>query len=267
MIKLNVRALNDEGLKGFREYIKKTRESEKTTQTILLPYPAHMLNDEKYLTATKYGVQVNSNKRFTCRFEFGKYLVHQFSNAGVTVSSEDQGLWGWLALAYFQQLRNTKFRGKRGNKVATQRDEHFVPDEWNNNGSGQPVGYRHSVRSIFVLVRDFGDEAKFYASKSGMSGWGDVSEQMLSEKKVISSKGLRELIYDLYRDTDGYAKKGTGNKRPNQDYARTHKVGSSGGYGKLRRLTDDYLPRINLTYDVGGMNAEGLKTLIGDEFE
>ena len=266
MSKLDVRALNDEGLQQFREYIEKTRESEKATKTIL-PYPEHMLDDDKYLTATKYGVQVASHKRFTCRFEFGTYLVREFSNAGAIISSEDQGLWGWLALAYFQQLRNTKFGGKAGNKVATQRDEHFVPADWNKVGSGKPVGYRHSVRSIFVLVTNFGDEAKFYVSKSGMSRWGEVAEQMLSDHRVISSKGLRELIYDLYRDEDGYAKTGTGNKRPNQDYARTHKASASGGYGKLRRLTDDYLPRINLTYDVGGMNSEGLKTLIGAEFE
>ena len=62
MSKLDVRALNDEGLQQFREYIEKTRESEKATKTIL-PYPEHMLDDDKYLTATKYGVQVASHKR------------------------------------------------------------------------------------------------------------------------------------------------------------------------------------------------------------
>jgi hypothetical protein len=265
MVKLDVRALNNEGLKKFRDYIKKTRESEKTTK-IILPYPVYMLDNDKFLSKTEYNVKVAVQKKFTNRYEFGKYLVEKFKEGGKSASYDDQGLWGWLALAYFQQLRKTTFTGKKGNKTATQRDEHFVPSDWNKQGAGKPDDYRHSVRSIFMLVEKFGTDAKFYVSKSGMASWGDVAEQMLSEKKVISNKGLRELIYDLYRDDNGFAKTGTANKRPNAKDARIRKAHSSTGYGKMRRLTDDYLPRINLTYDVGGMDAERLKKIIGDEF-
>ena len=265
MVNLDVRALNNEGLKEFRDYIQKTRESEKTTETIL-PYPVYMLDNDKYLTNIDYNVKVAVQKKFTTRYEFGTYLVKKFKEGGKSASYDDHGLWGWLALAYFQQLRKTKFTGKKGKKSATQRDEHFVPADWKKQGAGKPIDYRHSVRSIFMLVEKFGTDAKFYVSKSGMASWGDIAEQMLSEKKVISNKGLRELIYDLYRDDNGFAKKGTTNKRPNAKDARIRKAHSSPAYGKMRRLTDDYLPRINLTYDVGGMDAETLKKIIGDEF-
>ncbi len=151
------------------------------------------------------------------------------------------GLWTWLALAYFSQLR-----GK-----STQREEHFVLRESGKGPGSRCLAYRHSVRTVFNLVKKHGEDAKFFVSKRGMHAFGSVMEDITSDPKIVHNESLLKLIFFMYRAEDGYAKRGTAGK----------------GRGALRRLTDGYLPRIKLTYDVDIMEPKEIMDLCGKEFE
>jgi hypothetical protein len=262
MGKLVVRALNNRGLKKFREYIKKTRLNEVKSRKAL-PYPKTILNDSKYLTRDTYNVEIDPDEKFSCRYELGRYIFSLFETAGQKAQYGNAGLWAWLALAYYPELQNTKERSKTS--PITQGPDHFVPAEWEKPDGDKGSEYRHSVRSFFFLVEKFGEDAKFFASRQGVSSFGDVAEQMLSDRKIMSSPKLTDLIFGLYKDSDGYAKVGTTARRDTTAAAKVKK--SLIGYGKLRRLTDDYLPRMHLTYDIGDMDAQAIIAVAGKEFE
>ena len=257
---IEIRSLNDEGLTEFVAFIRRTRAEENLTGT-LLPAPHYILADVKYLSPNAHGVEVDPARVFKDRLEFGQYLASQFGAKFADSLYLDHGMWGWLALVYFDQLRNQKLMVRKGLAIATQREEHFVPHEW-SGATGHNLGYRHAVRTPFRVVKTFGLNGRFFLSDTGMSVMGEAVEQLLSDPKILSSTKLLELIFDLYRNKDGVPKKGTFAYPPKA--AKAGKIGR--GYGALRRLTDTFLPRVKLTCDVDVMSVSQIKTVCGAEF-
>jgi hypothetical protein len=258
---LEIRALNDVGLAAFVDFVRKTR-AEENLSGLLLPPPKYLLSDANFLSSKQYGSAVDSTKLFADRLELGQYLITQ---AGEKFSDEqysDYGMWAWLALVYFDQLRNKKIVTRKGLATATQREEHFVPHEWIVK-AGRNLGYRHAVRTPFRVVKVFGPNARFFLSDTGMSVMGEAIEQLLSDPKILSSSKLLELIFDLYRNKDGVPRKGTFAYPPKASKAGK-KLGR--GYGGLRRLTDILLPRVKLTCDVDVMTLSQIKSVCGAEF-
>ena len=95
-----------------------------------------------------------------------------------------------------------------------------------------------------------------------MGFFGDASEQLLSENWLKSNERMRSLLFDIYRDKTGYIRKGAlDHKLP-----RSKAKGSKKGYGGIRRLTDDVVPRIKLTFDIDPMTTDEIIELCGPEF-
>jgi len=258
---LEIRALNDVGLAAFVDFLRKTR-SEENVSGILLPAPTYLLSDAKYLGLKAYGSEIDPAKVFADRLALGQYLVAQIGDKFDDAQYADYGMWAWLALVYFDQLRNKKLVIRKGVATATQREEHFVPHEWIVT-TGRNLGYRHSIRTPFRVVKIFGQDARFFLSDTGMNVMGEAIEQLLSDPKILSSSKLLELIFHLYRNQDGVPRKGT--------FAYPPKAVKAGkkpgrGYGGLRRLTDILLPRVKLTCDVDVMTLSQIKSVCGAEF-
>jgi hypothetical protein len=252
-------ALSKQGIEQFARFIQETRDSENSSR-VLLPRPSHILSDPSCLEAAGFSAQIDTGKIFADRLEFGEYLVSQIGSATDDSVLDKLGVWAWLALVYFDQLRNTKIILRGGKYVATQREEHFVP--WGAlYSTGRSLAYRQCVVTPFRLVKIFGGEARFFLSKDGMHVMGDAIEQVASDKRVMSSQRLRGLIFDLYRDSSGLPKRKAFSIAP-----KNPKPGSKRGYGGLRRLTDDYLPRLKLAYDVDAMSTDDIVEVCGPEF-
>lgn len=253
---LKLRALNNAGVQRFAEFITQTRESENETGKPL-PVPDNLLTDPEFLEHTDFNKEIDRSSHFGDRFELGEYLVAQFGESFYQLHYKAHGVWAWLALAWFDQLRGRK----------TQRHEHFIPYEWFKNPlewfrSFQALGYRHSVRASFEVVARFGVDGRFFMSPKGPSFFGDASEQLLSEQRIRSSAKLRELLFELYRDSTGFMKRGALDK-----VLPAHKAkGSKSGYGGIRRLTDAVLPRVKLTYDIDPMPTKHILRVCGAEF-
>ena len=253
---IKIRALNNDGIQIFSDFITQTRQIEAKGGSPL-PAPDHLLTNPGYLEKIDYNKEVDADASFSNRYELGVYLVNQLSGTFGKEHLGQPGLWAWLSLLWFAQLRGTK----------TQRNEHFIPYEWFKKpiellNSTQKLGYRHGVRTSFLLVAEFGDKAKFFVSKGGVAYFGDACEQLLSRPDIISSAKYRELMFDLYRDRHGYMKTNSLDIPPKPTLAR----GSKKGYGGVRRLVKDVVPRVKLTHDVDYMPTSELLQICGPEF-
>jgi hypothetical protein len=253
---LQLRALNNAGIQRFADFITETRNAEESIGK-QLPAPDNILTDPAFLEPTEFNKEIDRSRKFDGRFELGEYLVAQFGAGFFDGYYDAHGVWAWLALAWFDQLRARR----------TQRHEHFIPYEWFKNPlewfSGfQALGYRHSVRASFEVVARFGTNGRFFMSRKGVNFMGDAAEQLLSEQRIRSSAKLRELLFELYRDSTGYMKKGALDRVLRGPRAKD----SRRGYGALRRLTDDVLPRVKLTYDIDRMPTKQILRVCGPEF-
>lgn len=251
-------ALNSDGIQAFATFLKASRENE-IVGGASISVPNNLLNDPAFLERTDFNREVDLDLVFQDRSEFGSYLLAKLETGFLNKNYDVHGVWAWLALAYFPQLRSRR----------TNRYEHYIPYGWFKNpidwfpGNHQSLDYRHAVRSSLEVAEYYGEDGRFFVSPKGMGFYGDASEQLLSEQWIKSNKRVRTLLFDFYRDKSGYVKKGAlDHKLP-----RATAKGSRKGYGGIRRLTDDIIPRIKLTHDVEPMPTKDLLKACGPEFE
>lgn len=257
---IKVRSFNNDGIVEFQDFINSSRDSENLFESII-EFDVGMITDSRLIGRVYADATIDLDKEFDTRYSMVEYLMESLSVLGIDQFKDDYGLWSWLSAAYFDQLRNRKIRRYGENKYATQRAEHFIPHQWNNS-SGYSLWYRHSIMAPFLLINKYGEKAKIFISKRGVSSMGDAMEQLASDKKILSSNKIFNLICSIYADKDGYLKQGALNYT---SYSKALE-GNRSGYGKMRRLTDDYLPRIKLTHDVDVMDPKDIVDLCGSEF-
>jgi len=254
-----VRSFNQDGMKLFYDFLTQTKTNEEDE----LPRPAlpnDLLCNPKYLETSKFLFKVEQNQKFQSRYDLGKYLYDQCGKEILDLYYNTCGLWTWLAVLWFDQLRPPTSK-------KTNRYEHYIPYEWFQNpqvlfSGARKLGYRHCIRTPVEAFAKLGKESKFFLSKN-ISKMGDATEQLLSTPKILSSKKLRELIIYRYSDKTGYPEKGALDYVP----SKKGKIKNKKGFGKLRRLTDDVLPRIKLTYDIDKIENKKLLNLCGQEFK
>jgi len=247
-----LRALNEAGLKEFKNFMDDTIAAEKAGGA-KLPPPSHLLTDNSMTNPLPVTVAVDAAKIFATRFEMADYINAQLDPVFDDAFYRQVGLWAWLALFYFEQLRS-KRRGR-----TTQRSEHFIPDEWQKQTAGQDLGYRHSVRTPVHLLRTYGpDFAKFFLTGRPTHEMGDIVEQVLSRPKIWRNERLRETITHLYQAENGGFKRGAATEPAK---SRT----SEAGRGGLRRFMTVYVPRVKLGYDIDDMPVGDIVTVCGSE--
>ncbi len=258
---IKVRSFNDKGIMRLLSFIKETRSSE-NEHGELLPPPIDLLEDEECLESIDFAVKADVEKKFKNRYDFAVYLNNIFGGDFKDHWFENHGLWAWLAFAYFDQLRHTKLRRLKGGTFATQHEANFISDKW-RKAAGQPKWYRQAVSTPLLLVKDYGEKARFFINSKTMSAMGDIIEQLLSDPKIMSSKKIIFLLIKQYSGKDGFAMQGT----TAYSSPAKAKAGSRTGFGKLRRLTDGFLPRIKLTHDIDIMEDEKIIDACGPEFQ
>ena len=170
--------------------------------------------------------------------EMAEYLKKKLPANSAEKYREEHGLWAWLALLYFDQLRGKK----------TSAPEHYIPGEWDNYDPR--VGYRHCIRSPLRLLERYEPEfARFCISKK-MDTWGAAAESCVSRKTIMRSKKLRNTILALYKDPQGFPKTGMDDKD---------------GPATIRRFASPVLGRVQATYDTEEMEPEKFFEIWGDE--
>lgn len=242
---MNVRRLNTEALQLFRNWVRQGSGDEP---------PPELLGDPS-LTEPCLDVAVDPTRKFKTRFEFGTYLADVFQNEELDqlMSADYDGMWAWLAVVYFAQLRKKKKKTGRFQSV-----EHFVVER---NGLKGSLAYRQGPRTSYELFAVHGNAALICLAKP-MNTFGDMAEQLASRSYLARNLGFIAAAAELYvrngsvvRGASSYPEK-----------PATRKDGDKKGYGGLRRL-EQRLSKLELTYDAGFMTAGEIVGLLPREFE
>ncbi len=245
-----IRALNDTGIKAFQEFIEETRAAEKNGNPRLAP-PLQLLADEAMTESVEIDLALDNSLSFENRFNMAAHLNTKLGPSFDDRLYDNAGLWAWLALFYFDQLRAVK--------GLTQRSEHFVPDEWSKQTLGQDLGYRHSVRTPLHLLRNYEEAfARFALTGRPVHQMGDIVEQVASRPKLLRSERLRATMLKLYQAKNSGAKRGSAS-------APSKNRNSDAGRGGLRRFANVYVPRIKLGFDIDEMEVVEIVTVCGTE--
>ena len=102
---MNLRRLNDEGVRQFAEYL----AALKTTPT--LPVPIALLTDAA--TSKEAAPTAVAAQPFTTRIDAGRWLHDLLERTALPNPARDKGLWAWLSLLHFDAVCPADGHGHR----------------------------------------------------------------------------------------------------------------------------------------------------------
>jgi len=237
---MKIRRLTESGRQEYRDWL---------TSRKLGDLPPEDLLSGSDQTDAAFDVELDENRKFSSRFEFGEYIVESFSGLDpkTVLSHEWDGLWDWLTVLYFDQF---------GQKDS--RSWHYTITRRGHSGS---LAYRHLARTSYEMYLRHGESSRVMLSVP-MGTWGDISEQLTSRQKIAYHRGYIQAANALYM-SNGKLRRGAASRvKPR---AR-RKSGDLTGRGSVARLALA-VQRLSRTYDTHPLQIAGLLSLLPEEFK
>ena len=223
--------LNASGLEAFTKYLADVRSGTSDTA------PLKLLVDDRTSDELPWTIRLAAQD-FSTRYELGKYLVKKLSQCDQRKISHDLGLWSWLGLFYFDQLCPVI-----SNKRSLRENYTYI---LSRDYRHQP---RHSIRTTYIFVRDYGYRARFMFSKP-LNERGEIIEQLMARQELASCSGVVKAAYALYDDANRL----------------TFKRGAAGrGKGCVARYIT-ILQQFSCTYDLWSLSAKDIVAMLPPEF-
>ncbi len=208
--------------------------------------PSHILFDDDFTEVVIFSNgntrSVNPEAKFSTGRELAIFLDRALGNRdSIEDLSQDPGMWAWLALLYYGQLRQSI--GEHGWKNAE--SARFIP-----LGSSLRY-YRHQVSGPYFIWRRYGEKAAVFVD-TPVNQNSEVSMQLTAVAPIVSNETVMEAANLLYHSptTKKGFKQGAGGKGP----------------GSPRRFRDVFW-QFYETYDLISMSAEDILSLLPDEFD
>lgn len=227
-----LRSLNARGISEFGAFLGEIRKGAEFRAS-----PAILYLDD-YTTRLPRSIEVEP-RTFASKFEAAQYLAPRV--AELPGMADDDGLWSWLALYYFDQLSPLDPDGKR----RPRENYHYIPsnDGWKKE--------RHLLAAPCKLFLLHGTHARLLLHPP-VHQHGAFIYNLGFRRDLITNRGLIEAIDLLYWDTKRNAPKrgATTESRP----------------GNLRRLIT-VVQQLDFNYDLYGMRADEILQLLPDEFD
>ncbi len=233
---MNLRRLNDEGLRRFAEYLLAL----KATPT--LPPPVELLTDPD--TSQEATTVTVTSLRFANRLEAGRWLFDLIERAGIDDPARDKGLWAWLSLFLFDQVCPPNGLGHRKPGELAR----HVPAI-----SDYRKYYRHLLAGPWRMCRAHRDNPvrALAVLHKPLDSPGELSEQIMARQELVTNRTFMAAATKLYIDpTTGERRRGAASQ-------------TNGG---ARRLAD-YCNQIDLTWDLYALEAEELVGKLPHEFD
>jgi hypothetical protein len=237
---MKIRKFTDSGTNTFLSWLNNRAIGDKlpvglidsTTETELLP-----LN-----------IELDENKVFNSRYEFGKYLATLFDSrfANELLSQNNDGLWNWLTALYFSQF------GKK-----TSKHWHYVVTRRGHSGS---LAYRHLARTSYEMFWRH-EQLSLVMLYTDLSTWGDMSEQLTSRQNVAYNRGYIAAANHLYME-NGRLRRGAAGRVPPK---RKRRPKDQRGKGAAARLALA-VRRLCRTYDTHILETNEMIALLPREF-
>ena len=227
-----LRRLNARGVDAFRHYLRSIRAGSEFQAS-----PAVLYVDESS-TPILPRIEI-APKRFANKLDAAMYLANVLQPIDSSSLTSDAGLWAWLALFYFDQLSPVGPDGRR----RPREDYHYIPDSgrWHD---------RHLLAGPYRIFRMHGINARVLLHPA-VHQHGQFVYQLGYRRDLITNRGLVEAIDLLYWNAR--------TKRPKRGATTESRPGN------LRRLIA-VLQQLELNYDLYGMSAREILTLLPGEF-
>lgn len=232
---MKLRKLNAEGIQAFSSYLD-VLDAQPT-----LAIPTNLLNDPKTSEAIGKSIEIE-RKSFGSRYAAAQYLHERLQHAALSEVDRDTGLWGWLALFYFDELcpadrSGARFTGERAR---------YIPD-----ASFQRY-YRHLLAGPFRIFRAHRDkpERALAVLCQPLDKPGDIVEQLASRQEIVTNRAVIEVATKLYIDP--------ALKKPRR--------GAGGKSNGSARRYADVLNQFDLTWDLYAMPSPELLGILPNEF-
>ncbi len=230
-----IRCLNERGIAEFEQFLSglsRGRADSKCSYLLLSPDHSEPL---------PLGDVEVTTRHFDSRYDFARYIDGCFEAAGITHDVDFPGMWEWLSVFYFDELR------PRGQSVGADL-RRFVVD---STVGHRP--YRHLLRDPYMFYRRYrhsdGGELDLLLCDE-LWNHGDVVENLSARSRLRNSAGVLQVARMLYFDPDaGRSKVGT--------------RASSGGHRHFSRFLRNLPPQ----FDLSTMSAETILALLPPVFE
>lgn len=230
-----VRILNEQGIRGFREYLADLRAGSRRDP------PDEILTDPWCSAKVQGSVGVEQHV-FDSRLDAAKYLIEALRPLGRSTVEQNIGLWSWLSLFYFDQVCPVIRNGKR---IPGQDYRHILDTDSRRY-------YRHLLVGPYTVFQLHGEgvpvllcnplprPSKFY-------------EELSSRQGFVTNKGVMEAANLLYYDA-------------RQRKAKRGSAVTSRMPGTLFRFID-VVQQLDLTYDLYSMTGQEVLDLLPSEFD
>lgn len=208
--------------------------------------PSHLLFDPDYSEVIEFSNgnprEIDTEATFETGFELVDLLELSFGNKlEPDEVSYDRGMWAWLALLFYPQIRKKKDDGTWKNAAAPR----FIPSTKSTSY------YRHSLAARYNMWQGHGANAS-YMLHGPVDTWREAYEQYTNVSIMISSKSIQETANKLaYDDT-----KKSGIKKG---------IGAKTG-GSARRFPAVFW-QLYETYDLRSMTSDQILELLPAEFD
>jgi hypothetical protein len=231
-----VRVLNAEGLTKFSEYLALLRADPSKE------LPSALLTDGRYSDPFEPQAMVEA-RSFASAYEIGVYMNEVLASCEDRLISRNHGLWSWLALFYFDQLRKPDAFGQR----KPMEDAVYVLEE---RFSFRRY-YRHGIRTPWMAVKEHGEHAKVLLLTSGKGTRTDINEQLGAYQHLFANSTVIASAYAMYFDQT--------QQRP--------KTGAGGKKGGSARRLAKIASQLELTYDLQECTVTTFLALLPKEFK
>lgn len=221
---LSVCSFTDEGLARVTDLLRKMRIEE----TILQDDVDALVNDVEYSRQLDENIKINPGKIFKTKLELCEYFTKIFTPDFLASHRRDNGLWTWLAMAYFKQFVKTK-----NNIVEIASDA-----RWIYESSNYRLVRRHFVAGSIYLygdIKDCGEATTDMLLGSAPAEFGRMIDALTTVEDSIRNPAFLTVAARLYYDVNSkshYKKGATDQDKP-------------GSVRQLTRLFRQY----GLTYD------------------
>jgi hypothetical protein len=237
---MKIRTLTEAGREAYRQWLETRKPGE---------LPSSQLVDGPDWTASAIDVELDLDRVFETRLEFGRYIAKllEGQNARALLKQAADGVWDWITVAYFAQF---------GRKMS--RSWHYTVTRRGHSGS---LAYRHLARTAFEMYWRHG-EASRVMLRVDMATWGDLAEQLTSRQTVAYHRGYIKAANALYL-ADGKLVRGAASRvRPRAK----RKPGETRGRGGVARLALA-VRRLSRTYDTHVLSMGAMMELLPKEFQ
>lgn len=236
---MKIRQLTEAGNAKFKTWLEIRAPGEQPPQELL---------DGEDDTKVLLPREVDVDRQFRNRLEFGRYLVEVFRDlsAPALLAEKNDGMWNWLTVAFFGQV------GKKMSK-----SWHYFVTRRGHSGS---LAYRHLVRTSYEMYWRHGDKSLAMLS-TDLGTWGEMSEQLTSRQFVAHHQGFIRAAGALYL-RDGHLVRGAASRlKP----VKKRTKGDKSGRGNVARLAIA-VRRLCRTYDTHALGEDEMLRLLPREF-